>query len=153
MKIFKEIEAGPMGKGELIQRMSERGIQFNTYAELLFENPSFQRLSAPQTFKLVKLKLREMDLDRPTIYDEIVKRAQTLGLQLCPLILAAYLRLEYLDQPEGPYLKIASPKVGETEDEPRGLYLRNLEGTLWLRGYRASDDWEYSPEMEFIFQR
>ncbi len=109
--------------------------------------------SAGLKVELVKVNLFDLGFSKSTVYQNIVARAESLDLKLWPLILAAHLRLEYLDQPEGPYHIVASPKVGNSDSEPRGLYLRNIDGTLWLRGYCASDNWEYSPEMEFIFQR
>lgn len=152
MKLFKEIRINHLAQKELLQSLVEQGVQFNKYAPLLFEHPAFQISGEPETVQLVKVSLRQLGFDRPAIFGDIVERAKGLGLKLCPLVLAAYLRLEYLDQPEGPYLKVASPKAGQQDHEPRGLYLRNLEGVLWLRGYCASDDWEAPLEMEFVFR-
>ena len=84
---------------------------------------------------------------------EVVKSAEALGLKICPLSLAAFLRLEYLDQPEGPYLTIVSAKPESDEKYPNGFYLRNFEDTLWLRGYCASDDYQWPLDSEFIFIR
>lgn len=153
METFKEILINDTGKAELLRKLKDKGIQFNKYASLLFENPSFTPSAAAQRIKLVKVNQLDLGLTKPTVFQEIVARAEDFDLKLCPLILAAHLRLEYLNQPEGPYLKVASPKVGNSDNEPRGLYLRNIDNALWLRGYCASDDWEYSLDMEFIFQR
>lgn len=153
MDTFIEISINHFGKEELLLRLKERGIQFNKYADQLFKDPSFAPSGAAEKVKLVKVNLSELGLTKPTVYQDIVAQAEHYGLNLCPLILAAYLRLEILDQPEGPYLKVASPKVGNSDDYPRGLYLRNFDKALWLRGFCASDDWEYPLDMEFIFQR
>jgi hypothetical protein len=74
-----------------------------------------------------------------------------LKLKLCPLSLGAFLRLEFLDQEEGPYLTIASEKLVNDENYPNGFYLRNTENSLWLRGYRASEDYKWSLDNEFVF--
>jgi len=95
----------------------------------------------------------QLSLTKPNLYQDIVSAAEKFELKLCPLIVAAHLRLDYWEQPAGPYLKVASPKVCGAENFPRGLYLRNINNTLWLRGYCASDDWEYSLDIEFLFQR
>jgi hypothetical protein len=60
--------------------------------------------------------------------------------------------LEYLDQPEGPYLTIASEKPKNDDEYPNGFYVRNLDNALWLRGYRASDDYEWPVDHDLIFQ-
>lgn len=43
-EIFKEINTGGLGKEQLIQRLSEAGIQFNKYANTLFEHPRFSSM-------------------------------------------------------------------------------------------------------------
>lgn len=153
METFKEILISNIPADELIKRLENKGVQFNKYALMLFDEPAFVSSGNFKKVELVKVSLSDLGFTTPSIYQDIVSRAEDFDLNLCPLIFAAYLRLEYLDQPEGPYLKVASPKVGDSDDYPRGLYLRNIEKTLWLRGYRASDDWEYPLDMEFVFQR
>ena len=81
-----------------------------------------------------------------------------VGLGLCPLELAPRLRLLLLDQAEGaagqpltrncaPHgaITVASAPLDDDEDVPRGFYLRRIEGTLWLRGYRSWDGHLWSP--------
>ncbi|WP_413578539.1 hypothetical protein ACLVWU_08375 [Bdellovibrio sp. HCB290] len=152
-EVFKEISIGGLTKEELIQQLVSKGIQFNKYANILFEDSAFTPTTVAERIMLVKVNLHDLNLTKPTIYEDIVSAAEDLGLKLCPLIVAAHLRLEYLEQPEGPYLKVASPKVGNEDSYPRGLYLRNNDNALWLRGFCASDDWEYQLDMEFIFQQ
>jgi hypothetical protein len=152
MKIFREFIINHLSKPALLNRLQENGVQFNKYANIIFDDPAFTPGESIEKVKLVKVNLTNLGFSKPSIYEDIVSRAEQFGLKLCPLIVAAHLRLEYLDQPAGPYLKIASPKVGNKEDYPRGLYLRNIDNVLWLRGYRASDDWAYSLDMNFVFQ-
>ncbi len=153
VETFKEILINNLGKDELLRRLKDKGTQFNKYADQLFEDPAFAPSGTVEKVKLVRVNLSDLGLTKPAIYQEIVAKAEDLGLKLCPLILAAYLRLEYSEQSEGPYLKVASPKVGNSDDYPRGLYLRNINKVLWLRGFRASDDWEYPLDMEFVFRQ
>ena len=35
---------------------------------------------------------------------------------------------------------------------PRSLYLRKVEGVLWLRGYVCSEDHRWSPDDVFAFE-
>ena len=56
-----------------------------------------------------------------------------------------------MNQEEGSYLTIASIKPESDENYSNGFYLRKIDNTLWLRGYRA-DSFEGWPESnEFIF--
>ncbi len=151
LKIFKEISIGGLTKNQLLQRLDEAGIQFNPYAHKLFEHPDFVPGNEVEKVQLFKVKPSDFNLGNPCSYQEIVAHASKLGLSLCPLYLAAFLRLEYLNQTEGPYLTIASPLPKGEENFPNGLYIRNNENVLWLRGYQADDFCEWPNENEFVF--
>ncbi|MBC7539004.1 MAG: hypothetical protein H7281_09295 [Bacteriovorax sp.] len=151
LKIFKEISIGGLTKDQLLQQLIEAGIQFNKYANTLFEHPSFFPQDKIETVQLVKIKSADFDLGNSHSYQEIVNQASSLGLSLCPLYLAAFLRLEYLDQPEEPYLTIASAKPENDENYPNGFYIRNTDNALWLRGYGGDDYCEWPSGNEFIF--
>jgi hypothetical protein len=151
LKVFKEISIGGLTKNQLLQRLDEAGIQFNKYAHTLFEHSSFLPENTVTRVQLVKIKFSDLNLNNPCSYQTILAQASTLGLRPCPLYLAAFLRLQYLNQPEGPYLTIASVKPENDDDYPNGFYIRNNENKLWLRGYRAEGDCEWPSENEFIF--
>ena len=40
-----------------------------------------------------------------------------------------------------------------SEETPRGFYLRNINGTLWLRGYWSDDEHVWAPGDLFVFMR
>jgi hypothetical protein len=151
MEIFKEISVGGLTKEQLIQRLVDGGVQFNKYAETLFQHQLFTPSEKPEMVKLVRVKLSDLGLKNPFSYQAIMERSANLGLKLCPLYLGAFLRLEYLNQSEGPYLTIASPVPESDEDYPTGFYIRNNEGALWLRGYRVTGEPEWPLDNEFVF--
>lgn len=151
MDTFKEISIGGVGKEALLQRLIDQGVKFNRYAETLFVHPAFPPDQKIERVKLVKVGLPDLGLTAPCPYREILERAARRGLGVCPLSLGAFLRLEYPEQPVGPYLTIASAPLEEGADQPSGFYVRNFEGELWLRGYRATGDTEWPPENEFVF--
>jgi hypothetical protein len=148
---FKKIVIGGVPKDVLIEQLKEAGIKFNEYAKILFEHPSFAESNCRETVSLVKTALSDIGLSNPAVFEEIVAKASELGLKLCPLSLGAHLRIEYLEQPEGPYLTVASEKPVKDEDYPNGFYLRNYEGALWFRGYRATEEYLWPQESEFVF--
>jgi hypothetical protein len=150
-EIFKEISIGGKTKEDLIQQLVLNRIQFNKYANILFEHPKFTPAIKFERVQLVKVKYSDFGLNNLFSYQEFVNRASAVGLKLCPLYLGAFLRLEYLDQSEGSYLTIASTKPENNNDYPNGFYLRNYEKSLWLRGYRADDICEHPKDNEFIF--
>ena len=140
-----------MSKEALLQKLVAAGVQFNKYAEPLFEHPLFVPCEKPETVTLVKLSFSDLEVKVPCSYESILESGQKMGLKLCPLYLGAFLRLEMMDLPEGPYLAIASPRSEADENFPAGFYIRNLESVQWLRGYRVDGEPEWPPHHEFIF--
>ncbi len=151
LEVFREISIGGVTKEQLLQKLIGSGIQFNKYAEILFDHPQFSPNKTNIKVKLIKVSLSDFGLSNPCSFQELTRRASLLGLRSCPLYLGAFLRLEYIDQPAGPYLTIASVKPENDENYPNGFYIRNFEDSLWLRGYRADDFCEWPAENEFIF--
>jgi hypothetical protein len=151
METFKELMIGGVHKHVLIQRLNDAGVLFNKYAPILFENPSFLPSSEIEKVELVKLKFADLGLNNICSYQNILSRASELRLKLCPMHLGAFLRLDYMDQPEGPYLAIASQEPEGDEEYPTGFYLRKFESAVWLRGYRVKGEAEWPPDHEFIF--
>jgi hypothetical protein len=149
--VFKEITIGGISKKRLFERLSEAGIQFNQYAKILFEHPNFLPTANAENVELVKVSLPVLGLEDSCSLQDFSNRASELGLKLCPLYLAAFLRLEYLNQPEGRYLTVASLQPDKDENFPNGFYLRNYENALWLRGYRADGFSGWPENNEFVF--
>jgi hypothetical protein len=153
-EIFREVTIGGLTKEQLLQQLSDRGIQFNKYAITLFDHSQFSPPANAEKVKLVKLTLSTLGLKDTCSHEEFEKRAIALELKLCPLYLAAFLRLEYLDQAAGPYLTIASKKPETTDATyPNGFYIRNYDNSLWLRGYVADSFADWPEQNEFIFMR
>jgi len=150
---FKKLNVGGLTRDELLAKLASHDINFNNYAEILFDDPKFIIGKEINSLSLVKVTCCDLGFSKPPYYKNIVSVASSMGLRECPLSLGAFLRLEYLDQKEGPYLHIASKKTKDDEEYPNGFYLRNNEGKLWLRGYRASHDYEFPLDEEIVFIR
>jgi hypothetical protein len=151
MKTFKKITVGGISKEQLLQDLTQAGIQFNKYANILFEHPSFCPPVAIEHVDLVKLAPADFGFSNSFSYQELVRQASMCDLDLCPLYLAAFLRLQYLDQPAGAHLTVASERP--SGEWPNGFYIRNFENILWLRGYQADDFCDWPDQNEFNFRR
>lgn len=149
--IFKEITIGGLKKDELLQKLIRAGVQFNHYAETLFNHPNFLPQPEVEKVKLVRTTLSVLGLEGTCSFDEFASQVCLKGLKFCPLYLAAFLRLEYLEQPEGPHLTIANEILESDNSYPKGFYIRKNEGELWLRGYRADGFADWPEGNEFIF--
>jgi hypothetical protein len=162
--ITRIVEVGGLTKSQLIQELTRSSISMNEYGEILFADKKFTTSDTKYSLKTVELTVMDLGFPDGAATAQIFKRACELGLDLCPLELGPFLRLKYLDQPEG-YLGNASQKhqapsgsitiaseiLTEDDDFPKGFYLRKMNGVLWLRGYTADHLHVWNPEDHFIF--
>jgi hypothetical protein len=160
------LRIGGVPKDELLARLEAAGVLLNAAARALFAESGFTTSAVPSSVEAVAVSVAELGFDRGATFASIVERAKTKGLQLCPLELAVHLRLELVDQPEGHLgrpatqhcappgsMTVASAPLTSDDETPKGLYLRRIDGALWLRGYRASADHEWSPHDVLVFAR
>lgn len=147
--IVRHVELGGLTRAELIQRLGRHAISINAYGDRLLADVT---LSEP-CYQLETVELRTCDLGFPAgaTTAELFERAGKLGLSLCPLEVGPSLRLQYLEQPQGFWIVIASPKPYEDPDAPVGFYLRRLDDGLWLRGYTAGPEHRWDAEDHFVF--
>lgn len=136
----REVRVGGATKDELRRRLDEHSVSLNDYARRLFADSDFTTSDEARDVRVALVSLPEIDLPDGGRFDEILARATMLGLEPCPLEVAPHLRLSYLDQPEGPYLTVASLKLRPGPETPNGFYLRRLEDGLWLRGYESGPE-------------
>lgn len=160
----RTVRIGGVQKQELRARLRRAGIRLNEAAESLFEDDRF--VTSPRTTLLetVEVSAGGLSLGNGATFAEIVKRAASNKLAMCPLELGPHLRLQLTDQPEGSVGKprtshcappgsitVASAPLTDHDEIPKGFYLRRIEDVLWLRGYFASADHVYRANDVFVF--
>ncbi|WP_025115666.1 hypothetical protein [Lysinibacillus fusiformis] len=164
--IARSIEVGGLTKWQLIQKLQEHSISMNPYGEQLLSDDKFTTSETKYSLNIVELAVRNLGFPDGATMPQLIKQANKLGLELCPLEVGPYLRLEYLDQAEGGSgnslqqsqapsgsITIASELVSDDDDFPKGFYLRKIDGVLWLRGYLADDLHIWSSDDQFIFSK
>lgn len=160
------IEVGGFSKDTVIKMLQEHSIELNAYAKKLFEDERFITSDEVYSVDTVERTVADLDFSGGATLSQIFERAKELGLGLCPLELAPHFRLQYVNQPEdtdGSLLSqnkaptgsitVASPILSEEEGFPKGFYLRNIAGVLWLRGYSADNQHVWSPGDCFLFTK
>lgn len=164
MSTSRTIQAGGHTKQQLVQKMSDDSIGMNKYAEVLFADEYFTVSAEAYDLQTVELAVCDLGFAEGATTAELFNQAIQLGLELCPIEAGPYLRLAYLDQPEG-YAKnlnqqnqapngsitIASKPLNDGVEFPKGFYLRRIEGVLWLRGYIADEEHVWEAEDRFVF--
>jgi hypothetical protein len=149
--IIRTVEVGHLTKPELLQEFERHSIKMNDMGKRLFADAPFARSESSCILKTVELQVRHLGFYKGAIWADIFRAAIERGLALCPIEAGPYLRLQYLDQPEGFWITVASQKLRDIDDYPNGFYLRRLTDGLWLRGYTASPDHLWKPDEHFIF--
>lgn len=162
--VTRMIKAGGLKKADLIDKLAEENIGLNELGKQLLLDERMSVSEESYLLKSVELTVGDLGLMQGSILPDIYDRAIKNGLSLCPIETGPYLRLAYLDQPEGctdkpvyekqaPHgsITIASKMIDENDDFPKGFYIRKIEGKLWLRGYIADDLHIWSPNDRFLF--
>lgn len=148
----RELRVGGVTKPDLLQRLAQQAVSLNEYARDLFADADFETSPVARDVRVAFVSLLELGLPDGGLFDDILAQAATLGLVPCLLEVAPHLRLSYLDQPEGPYLTVASLKLRPGAATPNGFYLRRREDGLWLRGYESGPENIYPPDLtDFVF--
>ncbi|GGP11846.1 helicase [Oceanobacillus neutriphilus] len=160
---IKTIKAVGYTKSQLMQRMKENKILLNELAEKLIASDYFEVSNECYQAKIIEIAVKDLDFVDGATTSQLFSKAANLKLHLCPLELAPYIRLAYLNQKEGydahqlknraPYgsITVASKIFCEDISVPKGFYLRRIQGDLWLRGYIADEEHVWNPDDYFIF--
>jgi|CXWL01.1.fsa_nt_gi hypothetical protein len=160
------VRIGGMSRLELVRGLRERDVQLNRHAEVLFEDRRFETLGSRHDIEIAALSVAELGFDDGATHAQIVARASEYGLVECPLEVGPHLRLQFLDQPDSSdgtrltpgrappgCITVASLPLDDTDETPKGFYLRRVDGGLWLRGYQSWSGHIWSSEDVLVFSR
>ncbi|MFB7141460.1 helicase [Gottfriedia sp. NPDC056225] len=162
--ITRKVEIGGLPKSQLIEKLQQYSISINESGERILADDKFTTSGEKYNLQTVELTVFDLGFVDGATTPEIYKKAGELGLALCPMELGPYLRLAYLDQPEGflgnpvtqhqappGSITVASEALTDDVDFPKGFYIRRINNVLWLRGYRADDLHVWNSNDHFIF--
>ncbi|KQY94467.1 helicase [Paenibacillus sp. Root52] len=165
-RLKRTVEVGGLTRTQLIQKLQQNTILMNELGKKLLADDKFRTSETKYSVEIVELTVGELGFPDGATTSRIFAKAIELDLELCPLELGPYLRLVYLDQPEGYSGKpvqqhrapvgsvtIASEILTDDEGFPKGFYLRKMDGVLWLRGYCADHLHVWNPDDHFIFRQ
>src|SRR5262249_26290675 len=126
----------------------------------------FTTVSQAKVIKIAFRSVAELGFAEGATYQQLTARAIELGLIEAPLELGPHLRLQFLNQPEGSVgavttqhrapsgsITVASSPLDDSDQTPKGFYLRRIDGVLWLRGYWSWPGHMWSPEDVLVFSR
>jgi hypothetical protein len=160
------VRVGGLALPDLRSALSAAGVRLNASAETLLNDPLFASADAETAHmvEIVECTVGQLGLTDGATLPGILSAARKQGLSLCAPFAGPYLRLAMPDQPNAPdsvmsrgrpptgALHVATERLSTDYDYPRGFYLRVVEGKPWLRGFRCSDEAQWSPEDRFAFR-
>ena len=87
---------------DLLERLIEEKCRVSLWSTQALENPDFPVAAAEITVDIVVVSMLEMGFAESELatLDTIYDRAKQMGLETCPIEIAAQLRLRFLDQPD-----------------------------------------------------
>ncbi|MFF1573704.1 hypothetical protein ACFVWR_13205 [Leifsonia sp. NPDC058292] len=157
------LQVGGSTRRELRAALRSNDVMLNAYAETLLDHPVFD-LREPEVVRIVECSVAELELSVGATLPEVFSAAREHGLELTPPDTGPYLRLALASQANAPdsvlsagrspagALKVASAPLTVDPSFPKGFYLRVVDGTPWLRGFRCDDEYRFSPDDRFAFQ-
>ena len=86
-------------------------------------------------------------------YKDIIVKAKEFGLELCPAELGVQLRLQYNDQPNNEWLRVAMEPIVDSGGGLHVFHLGRNASELWLRRGSGSPGVVWSADSKFVFVR
>jgi hypothetical protein len=124
------------------EALKQNGMNISGFGKDILYKTEFS--GKKESYKLVKFTVAELGFPYGATTDEIFKRAEELGLELCPAEVGPQLRLQYKDQPNNEWLRIAMKQIID-RDGSLDIWnvRRNDGGSLWLndRDARPTGHW------------
>ena len=159
------LKAAPFPKNQIPRKLEEHNIFVNQYAEEFFAHPTFSTEHTGE-MTIAVAALREIGLENGATLKEIFRHIEKRYLKPCPANTGLFLRIAWKNQPESQNSILSgthdSPEkavvvlseIMEKDDAfPKGLYLRNVDGRLWLRGYVCDSEYRFSGNDLFAFEK
>lgn len=155
----------PLDKEALMALLREKNIGLNEYAEIYMAHTDFWK-PCGEKIKIVMCSLAELGAPDGCHFSEIFSLAENAGLRPCRPWMGPFLRFEMTGQdmskngvlsgqhraPDGA-ITVFSELLESNDDFPKGMYLRNVDGKLWLRGYVCDESHLWSGEDIFAFEK
>jgi hypothetical protein len=144
------VEIGGKSVKQLEEEITQIGKISPSVANML-HNPDFTALKDPTSLGIVRLKVQDLGFNKWTTTDQIYKRAQELGLDLCPAEVGPHLRLKNKDQLMNEWYYIGMKQI-DSVGNPSVFKLAHVDDVLWLDAYWAhpNDVWNHLGT-EFVF--
>lgn len=147
----QQVEIGGKTKEQLQQELKQAGVNVSIYAEDMMRSKDFTTLPIPQALDTVRLKVGDLGFSGYPTIDQVYRKAQELGLELCPAEVGPQMKLQTKNQPLGDSYCIGMKQIADSYGDPRVFYLEWYGDRVWLGDAWADTSREWPPSLEFVF--
>ncbi|MFC1612260.1 hypothetical protein ACFL29_00195 [Patescibacteria group bacterium] len=148
----EQIEIGGKTKDELIKEMEKQDIRIGSYAKSMMENPDFTTSKNKEKADLIRLTVKDLGFENGATTDEIYKKAEELGLELCPAETGPQYRLQYKNQPLGEWSFIGMKQIHASDGYPLVFHLERSGDGVWLDYHWVKPGGHWDPDYGFVFR-
>ena len=158
------IKRVPLTAEQTLQTLKEHGILTNRYAKEFISHPCFSAKEQTEMTAAI-IPLKELGLENGASLDELFRHIQETQFSPCPADAGVFLRLAWTDQPQSQNsvltgthsapdqaVTVLSQPLERDDAFPKGLYLRKVDGSLWLRGYVCDDTYRFAGDALFALE-
>lgn len=154
LSVFRTIKLGTCADLTALKvAVNEAGCHISDYANDLLNHRDFSIVAEETEVDLVVASVAELGFEDGATYADICAKAQELGLELCPAEVGPQLRLQYTDQPNGEWLRVAMEAMTDRDGNRCIFLIERDDDELWLIWDDGSPDDFWRADGPFVFVR
>jgi len=108
------------------------GFRISDWARDILGKPAFSAADKETELDLVVVSVAELGFKDGATRKDTYKRAQDIGLELCPAEVGPQLRLQYADQPMNEWLRIGMEPITGSDGDLSVFDVGHVGSGLWL---------------------
>lgn len=153
-KVFlKTIETDPsiQSPQDAEKALLDKGFEISNYAGDILQKVEFSKES--ESYNLVSFSVSQLGFPDSATLQEIYQKAQELGLEPCPAEVGPQLRLQYPNQSNGEWLRIAMNPITDSGGNPDLFNVGRGDDGLWLYDDDGRLGRRWGGNSRFVFLR
>jgi hypothetical protein len=153
-KIWKVIDSIEFKSSfECLDDLKKKKINVSVWVEDIVKLNNYKYKKIENPIKLTRKFVRDFNFNTATELQEIYKKAEEFKLKLVPPEIALYSRLKYNEQPNGEWLRFATPfdSMIDSDGTPHLPKLGKSLGQYFIETYWSYPKAIFHPHNEFVF--
>lgn len=135
----------------LVKAIEAKGLKIGDWARDILNKVMLAK--KPEELELVVVSVADLGFKNGASRKDIYDRAISLGLSLCPAEVGPQLRLQYADQPNGEWLRIAMEPIAHSDGDISVFGVDRRDDDRWLRTSIGHPDDVWHPDDCWVFLR